>query len=331
MTKSFNHVILGGTFDHLHNGHKLLLSQALSSTRRLTIGLVTNPHPFDKSFAFSIQSYDARLSNLKSFINSVKANKKIDIIKLTDTYGTTLIDQTIEAIYVTSSTLAGANQINLKRREMGLKSLTIITVPHLKGDDGEIISSSRIRAGLVDDSGHSYFKHLKQKQVWHMPEHLRSKLQNPIGETYTNIDELVSAINETSIVIAVGDIVTNSLISSKLKPSICVYDGKSNRIVLDPTSIPPTLQIAHYNILNPAGSINSLYTNILLKALKNVENSNTVIIKVDGEEDLLTLPTILLAPLNTYVVYGLPSIGICAAYITEESKNEIVKILNQFT
>lgn len=328
---SFNHVILGGTFDHLHAGHKYLLSQSLLSTNSLTIGLVANPHPYDKSYAFSIQSYEERFINLKSYMDSIKENKNIDIINLTDIYGTTLSDLSIDAIYVTNSTLAGANQINLRRSEMGLTPLTIITVPHLKGDDGEIISSSRIRSGLIDESGHSYLKFLNQKNVWHMPENLRSKLHAPIGTTYKNIDELVSTLNPNSIVIAVGDVVASSLLSSQLEPSVCIFDGISNRLPLATASIHPNLQVAHYNISNSAGSINTRYADVFLKALKDVESGNKVNIKVDGEEDLLALPSILFAPLNSYVLYGLPNIGICAIYITEESKTDIIKIINQFT
>lgn len=38
--KQYEYVALGGTFDRLHNGHKILLSQAvLRSTKHLTVGV----------------------------------------------------------------------------------------------------------------------------------------------------------------------------------------------------------------------------------------------------------------------------------------------------
>lgn len=39
-SKSYDHVCIGGTFDHLHIGHKYLLTCALQITnKKLTIGL----------------------------------------------------------------------------------------------------------------------------------------------------------------------------------------------------------------------------------------------------------------------------------------------------
>lgn len=38
--RTYENVVLGGTFDRLHNGHKLLLSQAvLRATKSVTVGV----------------------------------------------------------------------------------------------------------------------------------------------------------------------------------------------------------------------------------------------------------------------------------------------------
>lgn len=38
--KSYEHVVLGGTFDRLHTGHKMLLTEAiLRSTKKVTVGV----------------------------------------------------------------------------------------------------------------------------------------------------------------------------------------------------------------------------------------------------------------------------------------------------
>jgi hypothetical protein len=45
---------------------------------------------------------------------------------------------------------------------------------------------------------------------------------------------------------------------------------------------------------------------------------------IDGEEDLLTLPAILFAPLNVYIVYGQFEEGIVALPVTEDLKEKIL-------
>ena len=54
--------MLGGTFDHLHNGHKLLLSQALlSSDSRILIGVTTDKLLIKKAYAEFIEPFTIRI------------------------------------------------------------------------------------------------------------------------------------------------------------------------------------------------------------------------------------------------------------------------------
>lgn len=57
---------------------------------------------------------------------------------------------------------------------------------------------------------------------------------------------------------------------------------------------------------NPAGTIQKEAWETIKKALKDKSN-----LCVDGEEDLLVIPTVLLAKPKTLVVYGFPNKGIC--------------------
>jgi pantetheine-phosphate adenylyltransferase len=52
---------LGGTFDHLHNGHKLLLSQALlSSNKKIIVGITTDSLLAKKAYAEFLEPYEDR-------------------------------------------------------------------------------------------------------------------------------------------------------------------------------------------------------------------------------------------------------------------------------
>ena len=51
---------------------------------------------------------------------------------------------------------------------------------------------------------------------------------------------------------------------------------------------------------------------------------------VNGEEDLLTLPAILFAPLNSLVLYGHWQYGIIVVEVDEKIKEKVRKILKKF-
>jgi len=59
-------------------------------------------------------------------------------------------------------------------------------------------------------------------------------------------------------------------------------------------------------VKNPAGTIQKESWGTIKQAIKDRAN-----ICVDGEEDLLVIPTVLLAKPKTLVVYGFPNKGIC--------------------
>jgi len=52
---------------------------------------------------------------------------------------------------------------------------------------------------------------------------------------------------------------------------------------------------------------------------------------IDGEEDLLTLPAILFAPLGSLVLYGHWQHGIIGVEITEEIKQAVKVIIGKFS
>ncbi len=65
-------------------------------------------------------------------------------------------------------------------------------------------------------------------------------------------------------------------------------------------------------------------------ALENAfEGHGSVLIRVEGEEDLVTLPAIALAPHGFTVVYGLPDKGAVLVKVDEESKSRVEDILTR--
>lgn len=324
--RKFKNSVLGGTFDHLHAGHEKLLLSAFDKSAHITIGIVENVFKEDKTFLNNLESFALRKERLASFLVSHKLTSRSQIIPINDIFGTTLIDNSFEAIFVTEETQNNAVLINLERAKLNLQPLSLELVPYVVGDDGQVVSSRRIREGTIDRQGNSYLKLLSSKSIYHLPDSLRPKLQSPIGPAVTSLAKLAELIPPNSLVITVGDIVSRKLLESHFQPAICIIDHRSRRSDIKDYAFPPP----QYQLDNPAGTINPQVGSIFLSALAASIQHRPQIIGVSGEEDLLALPTILLAPLGSYVIYGQYGLGMIVVEVTENTKSIVQNLLKQF-
>ena len=141
-------VIIGGTFDVLHNGHKALLEKAFE-LGEATIGLTTDAMA-RKAKKREVQSFEDRKEELKSFIKKkFKINYKI--IKIEDKFGPALKED-FDYIVVSPETKETALLINEERRKIGKKSIEIVKIDFVLAKDGKPISSARILNGEINKS-----------------------------------------------------------------------------------------------------------------------------------------------------------------------------------
>lgn len=143
----YRHVAVGGSFDVFHRGHKALLEKALKSGRYVTIGITSD------AFSSKIKaSYTERKSIVQQYLERA-GTKEYTLIELTDPFGPTTTDETMEAIVVSEETYPRALEINRIREKKGLKKLSVITISMVLAEDGGSLSSSRIRKGEIDAEG----------------------------------------------------------------------------------------------------------------------------------------------------------------------------------
>jgi pantetheine-phosphate adenylyltransferase len=143
-------VAVGGTFDHFHDGHKILLTAAaFLSAEKLIVGITDQELLNKKKFQEFLQSYDYRKHNILKFLNHIKPNLLIDPIAIRDVAGPTGYIEDIDALVVSRETVSGAEFINSLRAEKRLRSLKIHIINVIGGeeDDGfkNKLSSTQLR------------------------------------------------------------------------------------------------------------------------------------------------------------------------------------------
>ena len=146
--KILNKIGIGGTFDHLHDGHKSLIMIALSLSEKVVIGLTSDNLLTKKKFRSKIENYQKRLEILKSYISETSDLSRVEIIKLEDPYGPPINEADYEGIIVSVETYEGALKINQIREDKGFKPLIIIVIPLIRDNKNDKISSTSIRATL---------------------------------------------------------------------------------------------------------------------------------------------------------------------------------------
>lgn len=150
----YRSVAVGGTFDHIHKGHRALIRKAFETGEKVFIGLTTDE--FAASAGKKItHDFESRKKELKVFLDRTFPGREYAITRLEKNFGPGMFTSDIEAIVVSTETQGRVPRANEKRRELGLADLKVEVIPLILADDGDRISSTRIRAREIDPDGRS--------------------------------------------------------------------------------------------------------------------------------------------------------------------------------
>jgi pantetheine-phosphate adenylyltransferase len=147
-------VMVGGTFDPLHDGHKRLLARSFDLAGPdgyVAIGLSSDSFASRKNHP--IRPFTERSTDLELFLSRTIKSTRWAIEPLNDRYGSA-IDADFDALIVSEETLPVAVEINSLRREKGKKKVDIHQISCVLAEDGRWISSTRIYRGEIDIHGH---------------------------------------------------------------------------------------------------------------------------------------------------------------------------------
>ncbi|WP_226011564.1 GTP-dependent dephospho-CoA kinase family protein [Halomicrobium salinisoli] len=179
--------------------------------------------------------------------------------------------------------------------------------------------------------------------VLELPGTLRSELKAPFGPIYTDADALLADAGEP--VVAVGDIVTYHLLEAGYVPAVAFVDERTKRADVDPEvreaiearrsdagagsdadGREPSGFDRERTVDNPPATL----TAALLSALSDgLAEGGTTLVRVDGEEDLASLPAALAVPEGGSVVYGQPDEGMVLVTADDETRERIGSIVDR--
>lgn len=136
---------------------------------------------------------------------------------------------------------------------------------------------------------------------------------------------ILPTIGFATPVVTVGDFCTLDLVARGRSPDIALVDFKTKRVE-DPELRDALFHVGKVvmHVRNPAGTISSEAWTVLSEAFKSKER---VRVEVRGEEDLLALVCIALAPESAAVLYGMPSQGVVVVKADQAAKSRVLELL----
>ncbi|EPS61651.1 hypothetical protein M569_13145, partial [Genlisea aurea] len=89
----YDAVVLGGTFDRLHDGHRQFLKAAAMAARnRIVVGVCDGPMLANKQYSDLIEPIHHRMKHVEDYIKSVKPDLAVQVEAIVDPYGPSIVD-----------------------------------------------------------------------------------------------------------------------------------------------------------------------------------------------------------------------------------------------
>jgi uncharacterized protein (UPF0218 family)/phosphopantetheine adenylyltransferase len=266
-----------------------------------------------------IQPVDHRLKILKRYISEIGLSDVIRTAAVTKIEDLLAIEGDTSFLMYEGPccTEIESGAIAKRKQELGVNDQIEFLKP-VRANDGKKLSSARIRLGEIDQQGRRLRGTSEPPRMLQIEG--RSGLKNPKGEVFESkmgppeklVVERIRTESPT-LVITVGDVTSHTILQKGYTPDVMIVDGITKRGIYEEKFS----AVQEYRFYNPAAVIYPEAWSVIDTAIHDSKKS---LITVDGEEDLMGFPAVLLAPNGSAVLYGQPDVGIVWIPVNDENK-----------
>ncbi|MDZ7688242.1 MAG: GTP-dependent dephospho-CoA kinase family protein [Halobacteriales archaeon] len=163
----------------------------------------------------------------------------------------------------------------------------------------------------------------EEETLVRLPKEMRGELKEPLGDVVAETDRE----RLTGRVVAVGDMVTYYLLEAGVTPDVAVVDGKTEREEVDPEVVErwSALPVAARVENAPA----TVSREVVLALREALADDGVSLVEVEGEEDLVVLPAVVLASDGDTVLYGQPGEGMVYVDVNERTRGRALDLLRR--
>ena len=315
-------------FDRFHVGHQVMIDRL--SEMPHPVACVTGGELVGANLELEglIQPLDMRERTLRRYLKSINYDTKISVTTATRREDILSVEgDTTFMMYEGPCCIEiQSGVLELRKKRLKVKD-TIEYLNPARAHDGEKLASARIRKGEIDREG----RRLRgtSEPPRELPKDGRTILKSPKGDLFAAKDgtpekRVVDRIQQEQpkCVIAVGDVTTSTILKQNYRPQVMIVDGITKRGQFGERFSADRI----YTIYNPAAMIFPEAWSVIDTA---IHNDGTSLIDVEGEEDLLGFPAVLLAPDGSLVLYGQPDVGIVWIPVNKENKKIAQELLGK--
>ncbi|MFQ5833257.1 MAG: DUF359 domain-containing protein [Candidatus Thorarchaeota archaeon] len=316
---------MGGTyalnlFDRLHLGHRSMIERL--SDMRQPAAIVTDGELMgaDLPLESIIQPLEVRIAKLKEYLEQVQLSSSIHVTSMSSHDELLSVEGPATFLMYQGPCCDEIRAGALAKRTKELDyedELDYMTT--VRAFDGNKLTSARIRKGEIDRQGQ------RLRGTKEPPRRLdlsvRAKLKAPKGDVYDKKDgapeeQVVARIRheEPKTVVAVGDVTSATMIEQGYSPDVAIVDGITKRGKFEEKLTGER----EYVFYNPAAVLYPEAWSTIDTAIRDKGKS---LVTVEGEEDLMGFPAVLLAPNGSVMVYGQPDVGIIWVPVDKSNKS----------